>query len=177
LAHAEKHYRRSDGSTTNEFHEYKLTIRHVRELYGLSPARDFGPLALKAVRQKFINAGWCRGFINQRIGRVRRMFKWAASEELVPPAVYQALSTVSGLQRGRTTARETEPVGPVDEAVVDATIQHLNRHVCGLVEFQRLTGCRPGEACTRTPYRAIATRPGVDSTRRKGEPRRRVEWG
>jgi integrase len=31
--------------------------------------------------------------------------------------------------------------------VVDATIAHLNRHVRGLVEFQRLTGCRPGEAC------------------------------
>ena len=43
-------------------------------------------------------------------------------------------------------AREKEPVGPVDDAVVDATIPFLNRHVRGLVEFQRLTGCRPGEA-------------------------------
>src|SRR5581483_6249733 len=27
------------------------------------------------------------------------------------------------------------------------TLPFLNRHVRGLVEFQRLTGCRPGEAC------------------------------
>jgi len=50
---------------------------------------------------------------------------------------------VAGLQRGRTEARDTEPVGPVD----GATLSYLNRHVRGLVEFQRLTGCRPGEAC------------------------------
>ena len=31
--------------------------------------------------------------------------------------------------------------------MVDATLPYLNRHVRGLVEFQRLTGCRPGEAC------------------------------
>jgi integrase len=146
-AHAEQHYRRGDGSITNEYHEYRLTIRYVRELYGHTPARSFGPLALKAIRQKFVEAGWCRGFINQRIGRIRRMFKWAASEELVPPTIYQALITVSGLQRGRTPAKETEPVVSVADAIVDATLQYLNRHVRGLMEFQRLTGCRAGEAC------------------------------
>lgn len=54
---------------------------------------------------------------------------------------------MTGLQLGRTPARESEPVQPVDDAVVEATLPHLNRHVRGLVEFQRLTGCRPGEAC------------------------------
>jgi integrase len=146
LLHAERHYRRADGTTTNEFEEYKVVARYVRELYGETPAAAFGPLALKAVRQKFIDAGWRRGFINQRVGRVRRMFKWAASEELVAAAVFQSLGTVVGLQRGRTAARESEPVGPVPDAVIDATLPFLNRHVRGLVEFQRLTGCRPGEA-------------------------------
>jgi integrase len=65
----------------------------------------------------------------------------------VPPAIYQGLAAVAGLQKGRTPAPDPEPVGPVDEAVVDATLCYLNRHVRGLVEFQGLTGCRPGEAC------------------------------
>jgi integrase len=147
LNHAEDHYRRTDGTTTNEFDEYKIVARHVRELYGDAPASTFGPLALKAIRQKFIDAKWSRNFINQRVGRVRRIFKWAASEELVPAAVYQSLATVTGLQRGRTEARETEPVGSVPDSTIDATLPLLNRHVRGLVEFQRLTGCRPGEAC------------------------------
>jgi len=147
LDHAEQHYRRADGTQTHEVDEYKLISRHVREVYGETPATEFGPLALKAVRQKFIDAGWCRALVNQRIGRVRRMFKWAASEELLPVAVHQALATVSGLQRGRSKVRESVPVEPVADAVVDAVLPHLNRHIRGLVEFQRLTGCRPGEAC------------------------------
>jgi integrase len=68
--------------------------------------------------------------------------------ELLPVTTYTALATVAGLEQGRTDARESEPVGPVDDAVVDATIAHLNRHVRGLIEIQRLTGCRPGEACS-----------------------------
>jgi integrase len=83
-----------------------------------------------------------------RVGRVRRVFKWAASQELVPANVYAALSTVVGLQRGRTNAREKEPVGVVAEEVVTATLPNLPRHVAGLVRFQLATGCRPGEACT-----------------------------
>src|SRR5262249_1462751 len=147
LRHAERHYRRADGSQTHEVFEYKLVVRMVREVYGHTPAREFGPLALKAIRSAMIGRKWCRSLVNQRVGRVRRIFKWAASEELIPAAVYQALTTVTGLQRGRTVAREAAPVRPVDTSVVDATLPFLNRHVRGLVEFQRLTGCRPEEAC------------------------------
>ncbi len=147
LTHAERHYRRADGSLTHEVDEYRLTCRYVRELYGTTPAAEFGPLALKAVRQKFIDVGWCRSLVNQRIGRVKRIFKWAAGEQLVPVAVHQALATVQGLQRGRSQVRESKPVEPVPDAVVDATLPFLNRQVAGLVQFQRLTGCRPGEAC------------------------------
>ena len=85
--HAERHYRRADGSPTNELSQYRQTFRLVKELYGHTPAREFGPLALKALRQAFIDAGWTRKLVNQRVGRVRRVLKWAASEQLVPVAV------------------------------------------------------------------------------------------
>ena len=147
LTHAEQHYRRLDGTTTHEVDEYKLVSRYVRQLYGDTPAAAFGPVALKATRQRFVDVGWCRSLVNRRVGRVRRMFKWAASEELIPVSVHQALATVAGLQRGRSKVRESAPVEPVADAVVDATLPFLNRQVRGLVEFQRLTGCRPGEAC------------------------------
>ncbi len=148
LDFAERHYADRDGRPTDEVRHLKTTIRHVRELYGGIPIREFGPLALKAVRQKFVERKWSRKTINARVERIRRVIKWGVAEELVPPTVYQALSAVSGLQRGRTPARETDPIRPVDDAVVDATLDHLNRHVRGLVQFQRLTGCRPGEACS-----------------------------
>ena len=66
-----------------------------------------------------------RGVINSRIGKIKRLFKWAVSEQLAPPSLCHALATVQGLQRGRTKAREAEPVKPVEEAVIEATMAFL----------------------------------------------------
>jgi integrase len=145
--YAEKQDRTPDGPPTDEVKHLRIVSRYVRGLYGDTPAAAFGPLALKVVRQQFVGAGWCRETVNQQTERARRIFKWAASEVLVPVTVYRALAAVDGLRRGRTDAWESEPVGPVDDDHVDAVLPYLNRQVRGLVEFQRLTGCRPGEAC------------------------------
>lgn len=160
LKHAETHYRGADdGKPTSEFREYKGIVRTLRGLYGSTPADDFGPLALKAVRQTWLAAKLARSEINRRVNMVRRLFKWAAGEELIKFETYHRLTAVTGLQKGRTPARETEPVGPVDDATVDATLPHLNRHVRGPIEFQRLTGCRPGEACRIRPQDIDTTPP------------------
>lgn len=147
LKHAEQHYRRPDGTQTNELTNYKHAIKVARGLYGPTPAAEFGPLALKAVRNTMVRMVWARRTINYQIRRLRKVFKYGVENELVPPAVLEGLRAVSGLQAGRTTAKESAPVLPVDPADVAATVPHLPRHVRGLVEFQRLTGCRPGEAC------------------------------
>jgi integrase len=147
LEYAKRHYRRPDGSPTSELREHKLTMRTLRELYGEQPAAEFGPLKLKAARQHWVASGLSRSECNRRTNIARRIFKWAVAEELVDSEVLMGLNAVAGLQKGRTPARETEPIQPVADAVVDATLPHLNRYVAGLIEFQRLTGCRPGEAC------------------------------
>jgi hypothetical protein len=125
LDHAERHYRGPDGKPTSKLSEVKSVITVVLELYSDLLASEFTPLKLKAVRQKWVDAKRVRTECNRCVGTVKRIFKWAVSEELIPPAVYQALATVSGLQKGRTEAIEGEPVGPVDDAVVDATLPHL----------------------------------------------------
>jgi integrase len=157
LKHAEQHYQRADGTQTNEVVEFKMSLRPLVHLYGTTSAADFGPLALKAVRQLLVEGythpkygpqtALSRGVVNHRTGRIRRMFKWAVENEHVPPSVLYGLQAVRGLQRGRTEARETEPVGPADAAVVEATLPYLNRHVAAMVQLQKLTGMRPGEVC------------------------------
>jgi integrase len=79
------------------------------------------------------------------------MFRWAAGEGSVPPAVPQALAMVAGLRAGKTEARETKPVTPVDDVVVEATLPHMPDVPADMVRFQRLTGCRPAEVCTLRP--------------------------
>jgi hypothetical protein len=49
-----------------------------------------------------------RVVVNQRIGRIGRVFKWATAEELVPVEVYQALATVQVLTRDGPPGRRRE---------------------------------------------------------------------
>ena len=51
--------------------------------------------------------------VNMNVMRIRRMFSWGVAEELVPETVLRALQALSGLQAGRTRARESKIVGPV----------------------------------------------------------------
>jgi integrase len=145
--HAVTYYRRSDNTPTTELTEYKRTLGVMRELYGRTPAAAFGPLALKAVRERLIASDLSRGVINQRINRIKRVYKWAVENELVRAAVHQALITVRGLPKGRSAARESEPVRPVPEGDVQNTLPHLNRFLATMVRVQLLTGMRPGEVC------------------------------
>lgn len=152
LTHADGHYRRADGTPTVEPREFKLTIRVVRDAGLLDlPAAEFGPKKLRFVRDEMIRKGWCRRLVNQRTDRLKRVFKWAAAEELVPGSVYEGLRCLPGLQAGRSPAPESAPVGPVDADVVERTLGFLPPTVAGMVRFQSLTGCRPGEVCLIRP--------------------------
>lgn len=146
--HVEQHYRHSDGTPTSEVENYRLSLRPLREMYGHSLAARFGPLALKAVRKTMIDAGLARGVINQRISRIRHMFKWATSEELVHPSTYHGLKAVEGLQAGRSAAKDPPRVLPVSTEHVEAVLPLVNRYVRGMIQVQQLTGMRPGEVCS-----------------------------
>jgi integrase len=122
-------------------------LRVVRRLYGHTPARDFGPLALKACRARMIRKDWARTYINAQVDRVRRMFRWAAEEELLPGSVHDNLAKVASLRKGKSKARESEKVRPVPDATADATLPFLHPVPRAMVELERLTGMRPGEVC------------------------------
>jgi integrase len=147
LEWAATHYHDLDGNPTGAEQALRFALRPLVRLFPNEPAAAFGPLKLKAVRRAMVEAGHARSHVNAQVGKVKRVFKWAVAEELVPPAVYQALSAVAGLQQGRGGARERGPVLPVPPEHVDKTLPFLTPAVAGLVQFQRLTGCRPGEAC------------------------------
>jgi integrase len=143
--HAEAHYRHADGTPTGELDNYRDALGPLRRLFGTTPARDFGPLKLKAVRDAMVESGLARTTVNRRVGRVVRVFRFGVENELVPAAVYHALKAVPGLQKGRTAAREPEAVKPVPEADVDAVRPYVSRQVWTMVQLQKLTGMRPGE--------------------------------
>ncbi|HXT59313.1 MAG TPA: site-specific integrase, partial [Pirellulales bacterium] len=146
-----KGYYVKDGQPTGQLSVVKPALRYVRSGYGPRLAKDFGPLALQSLQERMIADGLCRSYINGHTRRIRLMFKWGVSKQLVPPEVHMALSAVSGIKKGRSNARESSPVQPVPAEQVQATLPFLPKVVADMVRFQRLTGCRPGEVCALRP--------------------------
>ena len=142
--HAETHYIKN-GKPTSEVHCYRSAIKVLRELYGTIPAKDFGPLALKAVQAKMVELGWARTNINVMVGRIRRIFKYAISNEPIDVAVLTRLQSVAPLLSGRTEAHDNAPRHAVDQGNIEAVRQRVQPLVRDLIDLQLLTGARSGE--------------------------------
>ena len=177
LTFASTYYQDAEGKPGREVENIKAALRPLEELYATTPVRDFGPVALKAVRQRMVGGGLSRGVVNQRIGVIKRMFKWASGEELIPPAAYHGLACVEGLQSGRSAAKESEPVKPVSLAAVDAVLPLVSRQVRAMIQLQLLAGMRPTEVCMMrgrdldTSGAVWAYRPPRHKTRHHGHTR------
>ena len=145
LKHAEQHYRK-DGKLTSEYDLLTLAIDPLKELFGMTPVEQFGPLALKAVREAMVVKGWTRGTVNAEVGRIRRIFRFAVENELLNDAtVLSKLEAVSPLLAGRTEAPDNEPRQAVPQAQVDAVRTLVSERCRDLIDLQLCTGARPGE--------------------------------
>jgi integrase len=128
-------------------------------------AADFGPRALYEVQAALVTEPCrqsgrrkkdgkksppkyrTRKTVNDVVGRVRQLFKWAVGRELVPEGKIYALQQVAALMPGQTTARENPRKEPVADAVVEATLAHLPPVLRDLLRVERLTACRTEEVC------------------------------
>ena len=147
--HCETYYVKN-GKPTKKLGCIRSALSPVRRLYGTSQVNEFGPAALKAIRQTFIDGNLSRATVNEYTGWIKACFRWGVEESMVPSEVWHGLQAVRGLRKGRSEARETGPVRPVADAVVDATLVKLPSMVADMVRVQRLTGMRPGEVCSMT---------------------------
>lgn len=144
LGYAKTYYVKN-GKPTNETQNMIQAMRPVTELYTTIQVADFGPMALKVVRERMIEQNLSRKVINARVNRIRRIFKWGVENQIVEPAVLQALQAVAPLKSGRSKARETDPIRPVPIEYVEAVKPRVSRQVAAMIDLQLLTGMRPGE--------------------------------
>ena len=147
--HAEIYFRKPDGTASTELVFYKQSFKPLLKLYETSRASEFGPRALKAVRQQMIESGTLnRKTVNGYTTRVKALFKWGVEQELVPPSVWHGLQAVAGLRRGRTEANEPTPVKPVLQAHIDAVQPYVSEEVWAIIQLQLFTAARAGEIVT-----------------------------
>jgi integrase len=96
---------------------------------------------------------------------------------MINASVYEALRAVAGLGEGKTPARETAPVKPVNDNHAEAIFDHLSPQVQAMIELQTLTGMRPGEMCVMrgvdidTTGKTWRYRPGKHKTAHHGHER------
>ena len=144
---ASQHQCAIDGNLTT-------VLQLLRRFFGSSPAAEFGPKKLRIVREAMAcgdpnsippRKPWTRQSVNKQTQRIASVFKWAASQELIPVTVFQALKTIEPLRRGQTTAPEATPVRPVAVEKVEAIRPFLSPTLQAIIDLQLLTGARGGE--------------------------------
>ncbi|MDE2104065.1 MAG: tyrosine-type recombinase/integrase [Patescibacteria group bacterium] len=129
----------------------KRAIGTAVDLYGPVPAEEFRAMSLRACMSKWAEEGINRAYINQLALVVRRIWRWAASMDLVPATLVAQLGTVPGLRKGQGAVEDYEPVGPCDLRDVERTLPFFDRKFADLIRLLTVTGARPGEMAALTP--------------------------
>lgn len=146
LEHARVYYRKN-GRVTAEVTKLEIACRLLYEHCGTLPATEFSRKNLRAIQQTVINLGWKRGTVNERIGHVKRIFKWAAKEDMIPASVYQELLVLENLKKGRSPCPESEKILPVPYDIVEKTLPFCPPVIADMARVQYLAAMRPGEIC------------------------------
>lgn len=149
---------RAPQFNANEQGHFKALIRLLRRSYGSTPASAFGPRRLQRLRDEMIRddeesgrRGWGVTYTNAQVRRLCRLFKWAASQEIVSANVRVELLAVDPLRPGRCEARAGRVVKPVSVEIVEKTLPFMASPVAAAVRLQLLTGARPDEVLSLRP--------------------------
>jgi len=144
----------------DEQHCQRGAIRVLRQLFGETPLLEFGPLKLRVVRDAMVagdpeavdangkpdpRAPWSRGYVNRQIKRLRAIFKWGVSFELVPQTLADSLASVASLKPGETDAADYAQRESVPLEEINAVRARLKPRDQDILDLMLLTGARPGE--------------------------------
>ena len=108
--HAKQRYGKSGKGPHGAAVNWRPLIKLLREKHGRESPERFGPLAFRSLIDDMLERGWSRQYANKQVSRVKQIYKWAASHELVTANTYQRLATVEGVRFGEKDFRETAPV-------------------------------------------------------------------
>lgn len=136
---------------STEAENLRLALQPIAEVFPEMLIKEFKAPHFKQIQQWWVRKGVSRGYANKQCERLLRVIKRLCAEGFMPVENYQQIKCVDPLRKGRTAARETQPIRPVSDAMVEATLPFLSPIVAAMVRFQRLTGCSPGEVVKIKP--------------------------
>ena len=143
-----EHLDRTLSATSREPAQYSFAVRPLVDLFGPENACEFSPKKLKLLQVEMVRRDWCRNVVNHRTNRIRTIFRWAESEELVPPGTAHSLATVRPIPRTYPGVRNTDPVRPSSREDLDRVTAELRKRsprAAVMLELQWLAGMRSCE--------------------------------
>lgn len=162
LLHAQRYYVDENGVQTGEVVSSTYAFAMLLKLLRDKPTDRVTIRDLLMVRQALVDernvehkgrkatAGLSRRTINDRVYRVKRLFRWGVEQGLVPGATWHELSAMRGLPKGRCGVHDNPPVEAVPWALVEATLPKMVPTVRAAVLTQWWTGMRPAELLRMT---------------------------
>ena len=144
IDHAEIYYRKN-GEPTSEVQLIRDALKRLVDLHRSLRAAELRPRHIKEYQEALVRSSLARTTINSYVAKLRRVLKFGVAEEIVPADVLMAIQAVPPLKKGRTRAKETTPVRPVPDALVDVLEPHVPATVWAMIQVQRYSGLRPGE--------------------------------
>lgn len=173
LQYADSYYRRSDGSPSGEHRNFIDAATPLLELYGDLPAKKFGCPELELVREHMTKTWRHRPrkdgrnrlsltTVNERVKRIRRMFRWGVPKRLVTAALVEDLRQLEHLKRGRCAeVKNPEKILPVAWKDVEAVLNVTPPTIQAMIRLQWASGARPGEICAMQPEDIERTSNGI----------------
>lgn len=144
LRHAVEYYSK-DRRPNAEVDCLKSAIRPLVNLFGENPADKLTPLMMKAVREKYIEAGWSRGFCNRSVNRIRHIWKWGVENGMISVTTLHALQAISPLKAGKCAAPDYKKREAIPTEDIEAVRLQLSQRDRDALDLLLLTGARPSE--------------------------------
>ena len=108
-----------------ELDNMQVAVAPLVMLFGDELACAIGPLHLRAIQIYLCREGYCANVVNAMIGRVRRVFRWAAGRTLIPVERVGALSLLPAVRAPEAPDRPRVLEAP--QADVSALLTWLRR--------------------------------------------------
>lgn len=150
LRHLRNHEPTEDGRF-RRYLEVRLVMRFLCDELEHADASKLTAEMLENVRLKLVRRGLARSTIRSRMNIIEAAIRRAAKSGLIPKACRAELEDIDPLPKRMRGLNEGRKVPPVAEAIVNATLPHLNSVLQTMVRLQLLSGARPGEVCIMRP--------------------------
>jgi integrase len=121
---------------------YRNALQPFCKRYGNEQAASIGPRLLKEWQKELASKELSRGYINGSISKIKQVWRWAASEEILPASVWHGLQSVKSLAPGKTPAREAVKRKPLPWSHLQELLPSLSPNVRAMVLLQWHSGAR-----------------------------------